>query len=445
MLIEFTVGNFKSFRDKTTFSMIAANLTSEDPALDRDNVIPIKKNLSLLKTAALYGANASGKSNFGVALRVMRQFVMDSSRDVAAPTALGVEPFLLNMETREQPSYFEIVFVVDGQQFRYGFEADKSHVVSEWLFYVPKTKEVMLFMREAQAIHVKAGFKEGKGLEVRTRKEALFLSVVAQFNGDFARQLLSWFSNFAITTGLQDDDFLRFTIDSLQTEDKRKEIVNFLKMFDLGFDDLRAPDPLAVENAMKDLPDEVNLPDELVVSLRSSLIYHVFAAHYINDTEGNLVNIEVFDTSVHESQGTRKIIALSGPLISILATGQPIFVDELDARLHPLMTRRIIEMFQSPLTNPKGAQLIFATHDTNLLDKSLFRRDQIWFAEKDREGSTHLTSLVEYKVRNDAAYEKNYLEGRYGAIPFLGDLTRLPLATQKETPEIAADREIVYA
>ena len=121
------------------------------------------------------------------------------------------------------------------------------------------------------------------------------------------------------------------------------------------------------------------------------------------------------------------------------------FVYELDARLHPLMTRRIIELFHSPLTNPKGAQLIFATHDTNLLDKNLFRRDQIWFAEKDQQGATHLASLAEYRVRNDAAFEKNYLEGRYGAIPFLGDLTRLPWAKGGGTPQKEVEREPVIA
>ncbi len=155
MLIEFTVGNFKSFRDKTTFSMVAANLTSEDPSLDEDNVIPVKKNLSLLKTAAIYGANASGKSNFGVALRFMRQFVLDSAREASTPAAIGLEPFLLDTQTREQPAFFEMIFLIDGRQYRYGFEADKTHIVSEWLFYVPKTKEVALFLREGQVINIR--------------------------------------------------------------------------------------------------------------------------------------------------------------------------------------------------------------------------------------------------------------------------------------------------
>ena len=439
MLIEFTVGNFKSFRDKTTFSMIAANLTSGDPALDRDNIIPIKKSLSLLKTAALYGANASGKSNFGIALRVMRQIVLDSSQVTSTPAEFGIEPFLLDMQTREQSSYFEILFLLNGQQFRYGFEADKSHIVSEWLFHVPKTKEVALFLREEQEITVKSGFKEGKGLETRTRKEALFLSVAALFNEPVARMVQEWFEDFVVATGLQDEDFRRFTIDFLQPDGNRKDVIDLLRTFDLGFADIFVLDTDGIEKAMKDKSEEVR------ANFQSTFAGRIITSHPIKDLNGNFVEEAFFDSNVHESQGTRKMIALAGPLRSILTNGQIIFIDELDARLHPLMTRRIIEIFQSPLTNPKGAQLIFATHDTNLLDKNLFRRDQIWFAEKDRERSTHLTSLVEYKVRNDAAFEKNYLEGRYGAIPFLGDLNQLPLATGQETPEIATDREQVYA
>ena len=173
MLIEFTVGNFKSFRDKTTFSMIAANLTSDNPALDQANVIPIKKDLRLLKSAAVYGANASGKSNLGTALWFMRHLTLNSSREAFTPAELGLEPFLLDRESRGRLSFFEVVFLLDGMQYRYGFEVDRTRIISEWLFRA-KTKEVALFVREGQEIDAKRAFKEGKGLEVRTRQGALF-------------------------------------------------------------------------------------------------------------------------------------------------------------------------------------------------------------------------------------------------------------------------------
>ena len=439
MIIEFTMGNFKSFRDKTTFSMIAANLTSEDPALNRDNVIPIKKDLRLLKTAAVYGANASGKSNFGVALRFMRQFVLDSSRDTLTPAVIGLEPYLLDMETREQPSFFEIVFLLDGQQFRYGFEADKNHVVSEWLFHVPKTKEVALFMREEQKISVKTGFKEGKGLEAKTRPEALFLSVVALFNGPIAQQLRTWFESFVVTTGLEDNEFRAHTLEYLRDPEQKADIAAFINALDLGIQNVVVFDPPSVDALPLDMPDGVK---QAVIMDFSQKIHTL---HYLRDPLETAPDVTFFDLDRHESQGTRKLIAMAGPLKSILDSGQIMFIDELDARLHPLMTRRVIELFHSPLTNSKGAQLIFATHDTNLLDKSLFRRDQIWFTEKDQQGATHLTSLVEYRVRNDAAFEKNYLEGRYGAIPFLGDLGRLACAVGEETPDEETEREMTHA
>ncbi len=436
MLIEFTVGNFKSFRDKTTFSMIAANLTSEDPALDTNNVIPVSKNLSLLKSAAVYGANASGKSNLGAALSFMHEFVLNSAREVVTPMGVGLEPFRLDQETREQPSFFEIVFRLGQKQYRYGFEVDKAHVVSEWLFCVPKTKEVALFVRDGQKINVLAGFKEGKGLESKTRKEALFLPVVALFNGETAQAILGWFHVFPVETGLRDDRFREFTLEGLRDPEERKELLDFIRNLDLGVEELFIPDP-------SNLP--LDWSDEKKSEYATKTSQTIFVVHRLKEAAETVNDLEFFDLDKHESQGTRKLIAMAGPLYSILSHGNVLFVDELDARLHPLMTRRIIEMFHSPLTNPNGAQLIFATHDTNLLDKTLFRRDQIWFAEKDRQGATHLASLAEYRVRSDAAFEKQYLEGRYGAIPFLGDLSRLPWAQKREDVQEAAEQETVHA
>ncbi len=438
MLIEFTVGNFKSFRDKTTFSMIAANLTSEDPALDTDNVIPVSKNLSLLKSAAVYGANASGKSNLGIALRFMHDFVLNSASGLLMPSDAGLEPFLLDRESRKRPSLFEMVFLLDERQYRYGFEINGTEVVSEWLFHVPKTKEVALFIRDGQDIRVRAGFKEGNDLEAKTRKEALFLSVTALFNGEIAQKILKWVRAFAIETGLQDDRFRRFTMACLRHPERKEMLLQFIRSLDLGIGEVDAGEVPPPDI----LPGE--LPDEAKHQIIERLSQTIYVAHRTRDPLETPEDIEVFDLDKHESQGTRKLIAMAGPLWSILNYGNILFIDELDARLHPLMTRRIIELFHSPLTNPKGAQLIFATHDTNLLDKTLFRRDQIWFAEKDRQGATHLASLAEYRVRSDAAFEKQYLEGRYGAIPFLGDLSRLPWAQEPDAQE-AVEQEAVHA
>ena len=421
MLIQFTVGNFKSFRDKTTFSMIAAHLTSEDPALDTANVIPVSKNLTLLKSAAVYGANASGKSNLGIALRFLRDFVLNSSREALTPAGVGLEPFRLDRETRTQPSFFEIIFLVRGRQYRYGFEAEGTHIVSEWLFHVPRTKEAALFIRDGQNINVTTSFKEGKGLESKTRPEALFLSVVALFNGATSQSLQEWFKSFAVEIGLQDDRFREFTLQCLRDPEEREALLAFIRDLDLGFEEVFVIEP-------SKLPEE--WPDEKKAEIIANFSQTMYVKHSIIGSPDTPDDFTFFELDEHESQGTRKLVAMAGPLYTILQFGYPLFMDEMDARLHPLMTRRIIELFHSPLTNPNGAQLIFATHDTNLLDKTLFRRDQIWFAEKDKQGATHLASLAEYRVRNDSAFEKQYLEGRYGAIPFLGGLDRLPWAQE---------------
>ncbi len=343
MFIEFTVGNFKSFRDKTTFSMVAANLTSENEELDSDNVIPVKKDLSLLKTSAIYGANASGKSNFGVALRFMRDFVLNSSRETFADAEIAVEPFLLDRKTLNEPSFFEIVFLLDGTQYRYGFEVDKSHVVSEWLFRA-KARETTLFTREENDIQVKAAFKEGQGLQARTRPNALFLSVLAQFDGDAANQIRRWFGTLEIETGLQDENMRGYTLQCLRNPKQKNDIVAFLKTLDLDIDDVQASEPPPIEAVLSSLPSEE--VQQIVDRLRK-IIYTV---HRFGEGKKD---IALFDLDQHESQGTRKLVALAGPLSSILANGQTIFIDELDARLHPLVTRRIIEIV--PLASNKSA------------------------------------------------------------------------------------------
>jgi uncharacterized protein len=209
-------------------------------------------------------------------------------------------------------------------------------------------------------------------------------------------------------------------------------VIKLIKQLDTGIDDIqiqRTTLPLYSIGGQKPVEKKVEYVNSRV--LRETNVIEqtdILTGHRRYDQAGNVTAIIYFDIHRHESDGTRKIVALAGPIVEALKTGAVLFVDELDARLHPLITRSVLALFNSQETNPKNAQLIFATHDTNLLDKSIFRRDQIWFAEKDRWGATHLYSLVEYKVRNDASFEKDYIHGRYGAIPFIGDLTQLPEA-----------------
>jgi hypothetical protein len=427
MLIEFSVGNFRSFKEIATLSMVAAKLSSKDKALDENNVFEVAGAPPLLTSTAIYGANASGKSNLVAAMAFMREFALNSHKETQPTGAIDTERFLLSLATISQPSHFEIVFVVDGTRYRYGFDVTPERVEREWLFLVPSRREARLFERVGDEIVLSERFREGREIEARTRSNALFLSVVAQFNGPIAQRVLRWFRQIGIASGLQDESMLYYTLNSFLDGTHRDDVRELIRRLDLGIEDV------VVERISA--PAELGLPDGAPEALRTVLtalrelpdsnLYAVRTIHGQNGNGDASATQETFDLNVHESAGTRKLFSMAGPLMKALDEGQLLVIDELDARLHPLMTREIIALFNSRQTNPQHAQLIFTTQDTNLLDNRLLRRDQIWFTEKNRQGATQLYSLAEFKVRNDEAFERNYIQGRYGAIPFLGDLRQM--------------------
>ena len=431
MLIEFGVGNYKSFKDTVTFSMVAANISSRVKNMDESNVFRVDNDLSLLTSAAVYGANASGKSNLISAIRFMRRFVLNSSKETQVNDTIDVEGFRLHSEMDGKPSFFEMVFMIASTRYRYGFEVTRKHVVSEWLYYVPTIREAKLFERHLDDIKPTTAFKEGRGLATKTRSNALFLSVVAQFNGDISKSILRWFRNLNVSLGLSDVGDRLSALRRFENSKFNEDIVQFVKKLDIGIDGID------IEKARISFPDiSGNMSDDFkkifeVLEKSGAEKTIVRTLHRKVNPDGQTTSIEAFDLEEHESEGTKKIFALAYPLLYALRNGHVIVIDELDARLHPLITCEIISLFNSKETNSKNAQLIFTTHDTNLLNNRMFRRDQIWFAEKTKQGATLLYSLVEYKikgsssVRNDASFEKDYIEGRYGAIPFIGDFRRL--------------------
>lgn len=429
MLIEFTVGNYRSFKEPVTLSMVATKTRARNKQVDANNVFVVDDKLSLLKSAAVYGANASGKSNLIGAIHFMRVFVLNSSEANQVLNPIDVEQFRLSTETAGQPSFFEVVFLLEGKQYRYGFEVTLERVIREWLYYVPTIREAKLFVREADHFEVSDAFREGRGIEDRTRANALFLSVVAQFNGPIAQKVQRWFAELVIVLGLDDWSNRWFTERSFESGKYRREIISFVRKLDVGIDHVlleKREGPLRLPTSVIGSLNEAT-PGAREVLKQPGLfdLRKVTTIHPVFDTEGRPETQELFDLDKHESEGTKKLFALSGPLIDALKKGDVLIIDEMEARLHPLMTCEIISLFHSPEANPHNAQLIFTTHDTNLLSNDTFRRDQIWFTEKDGQGATHLYSLVEYKVRNDASFEKNYIEGRYGAVPFIGDLRSL--------------------
>lgn len=427
MLIEFSVTNFRSFRQRGTLSMVAAKLRSRDHGLDSNNTFSVDEKLTLLRSAAIYGPNESGKSNLASAMGFMKRFVLMSAKDMQAEQPIGLEGFRLSDIPVEDPSSFEVVFRLEGKEYRYGFAANRERVIEEWLYFVPSGREVSLFRRKEDSIKVNSApnrFSEGKGLERRTRPNALFLSVVAQFNGETARKIIRWFLDFNVIMGLADDaPLLDYTVNWIKDRERKEGILQMLHGLDINILDLKIEETRITAD---------NMPREIPPGLRSMLLngsrVDVKTLHRRYDKEGHPSGFEEFMLSDQESGGTQKIVALAGLLLDTLQTGKVLVVDEFDARLHPKITQTIVKLFNSDHTNPRNAQLVFMTHDTNLLDRRLLRRDQVWFMEKDSLEGTSLYSLAEFgvgTVRNDSSFKEGYIRGRFGALPFIGDLERL--------------------
>ena len=425
MIIEFTVGNFNSFNEKRTLCLEASGGVSEL----KNNFFTFEKH-TLLRTIVLYGANSSGKSNLIMALAAMKNCVLSSVR-LNDNEALSYQPFLLAKDSIEQPTFFEIVFIAEKRTFRYGFEYNQSEIRNEWLFEVKKTKESPLFIRTIEGIGVSDAFPEGKGKESATNNNRLFISLVAQLGGKTAKQILQWFSDYKVLSGVDtsllsrvyDNDYTDLSLKILNKQlDGYEFLLQFYNDIKLGFSDIEIKEAdnelfLWIKSKKTLFSDSENEQRKKIPILNT--------IHNQYDINGNIIDKVSWSNYQHESEGTKKIIAYSGPIFDTLRKGKILVIDELDSKLHPLITMQIIRLFNNPKTNPNNAQLIFATHDTNLLSTDIFRRDQIWFTEKDNREQTDLYLLDDFvfadgtKVRKDANLEKNYIAGRYGAIPYI--------------------------
>lgn len=237
MLIEFRVSNYRSFKERVTLSMEASAIASQPSTLDETNIFSTSHDLRLLTSAAIYGANASGKSNLIRALAFMRSFVLSSSRETQMGEAIRVEPFQLSTVTLDQPSEFEIVFLINRVQYRYGFQVSPTQVVGEWLYRLGSSREMLLFERTDSQIKVSSrNFHEGRGLEERTRLNALFLSVVAQFNGQTASMVMHWFQQLGVNTGIDSSSDMIQALHHFETSPYKHAVVQFIQQLDVGID-----------------------------------------------------------------------------------------------------------------------------------------------------------------------------------------------------------------
>ena len=437
MLIYFTVGNFLSFYEKQTLKMTAAPSCKERLS---ENTHDVQKR-RLLLSSVIYGANASGKSNLYKALLFFQRLVMNSAQDMQSLQLLEGMRNQLAADADKTPSFFEIAFYLDGIEMRYGFEATSSEIVKEWLFEGKKACFLRTLVNGEDTIQIEKPWEKANGLEERTRNNALFLSVCATFAIEKAEVIVKWLAQkLILISAAEPGGFTGYTIARIQQNKSFKEkVVAFLKNADMNVEGIEL------------VNNEISLPmpnKDGSVLFQKQAVVSIFTKHCVYDEDGKVTGEKLMPFESQESLGTQKAFALAGPIIHALETGSVLVVDELDSRLHPVFTRQIVKMFNSSKDNPNHAQLIFNTHDTNLLsfkvynpitkeDEYLYRRDQIFFTEKDQNEQTHLYSLIEFKeqktgkkVRNDASFEKDYLNGMYGAIPFIGTLFEMGEASK---------------
>jgi AAA15 family ATPase/GTPase len=436
MIIQLNIKNYKSFKDDTTLSLVASNYDKE--TREEENIALNEKfKLRLLKSAVVYGANAGGKSKFIEALIFMREFILTSSKDSQKGELISVEPFRLNSESIKKGSEFEVSFIYRNELYRYGFEVNNEKIIAEWLYHKPKTKEIELFYRDYQNIVFHATKLTKANVLIKeklVRDNALFLSVLAQFNDKTAETVLEWFKDLKTISGLKEEGYLDETMQMTKDAAQKERILAFLRNADIGIDDFKLK-----KHVFEDIDaSKMNVADDLKMALEGLGSYikrvskenkdeqfsDVITFHKQFDDNGEYTSDIQFSLKEDESSGTRKFFALIGQILKAIDKGSVLFVDELDSKLHPNLVGKIVSLFNSKKLNPNNAQLIFNTHDTNLLSSGLFRRDQIWFTQKDKYSAAKLYSLSDFKtdeVRKNEAFEDNYIRGKYGAIPFLGD------------------------
>jgi AAA15 family ATPase/GTPase len=424
MLIQFSVRNFKTFKEKAVLNLVASNYDKD--TRENDNIKTDSDfNLRIVKSAVIYGANASGKSKIMEALMFMRDFAIKSSKDSQKGDAINIEPFRLDTDSETDSSEFEVVFIFNSEMYRYGFEVTKEKIFSEWLYHKPKTKEIELFYREKQKFDIhERSFSKGAMLakEDLIRDNALLLSVAAQFNDKGAGKVLDWFKGLGTISGLDEEGYQGFTMGKTKSPKYKEQILELLKAADLGIKDITL-EPLDISKLPKMSKEIRESIEKEMKEEDAEFISDVLTTHRKYDSNKKYVGDVQFSLEHEESSGTKKFFALTGPVLDTIENGSVLIVDELDSKLHPNLVCKIVSLFNSKELNPKNAQLIFNTHDTNLLSSGLFRRDQIWFTEKDKYGASKLFSLADFKseVRKNENFEDNYIRGKYGAVPFLGE------------------------
>jgi uncharacterized protein len=411
MLLEFRAKNFRSLRDECTLSLVASN----DQTLAATNVIEtgVKSLPSVVRTAAIYGANASGKSNLVRAMHLMRGIVVESASSQLGQT-FAVQPFRLDPISATKPTELEVTFLLKGTRYQYGFSFTADRILSEWLFVYRTAKAQRWFLREYDAQSGQDTYVFGSHLsgqrrvwQESTKPNSLYLSTAVQLNSEQLKEVFAWIANNLVIfpNGLMPS--FEYTVSHIRNN-VNNTIKEFLSEADISIDSISI-------DCRKGLMEAFNMDPATGELNHRREERELYVPTFRHVTPHGSAVFELAD----ESEGTQKLFALAGPLVEIFRDGRVLVVDELDRSLHTLLVHQLIVLFQDPGINTHGAQLIFTTHDTTLLDADLLRRDQIWFTEKDSSQASILFPLTEFTPRKNEAFGRGYLSGRYGAVPIL--------------------------
>ncbi|WP_270942801.1 AAA family ATPase [Romboutsia lituseburensis] len=420
MLYGFTCKNYASYNDECIFSMEASKIK------DYEDINTISTTHGkILKSTFLYGPNGSGKSNLIKAMQYMRSLVIGS---VVEPRLLRInETFKFNNTSKNLPTTFEISFIINGILYTYGFEIFKNNINKEWL-YKKQKRETLLFERTSpnyEDIKLNSEFKGAEEIKKHTRKDALFLTTASMLNIEKANEVIKWFYKLNILMNTS-ADFNHSTIEYIEQNSKIKNIIlDYLRKADTGIDgidydieylDIDENEREELLNNFRDNNKNINIDNTQIDILAKKI--EISTKHNVYDEYKDVVGEVHLPFEKYQSDGTKKLFNLLGPILKSLYEGEVLIIDEIDSKLHPSIVRFIISMFNSIDKNKNNGQLICNTHDVMLLQEDI-RRDQVWFVEKNEYGESELYSLADFKgVRKNDAILKKYLLGVYGAVPF---------------------------
>ena len=424
MLIEFQFKNYRSFRDEAVLSMEATGVGNFKNCLIEYN------NRKLLPAAAIYGKNGGGKSNVIRAYWLAVQFIRNAPRSQHEKAPIPVVPFMLNDYSKEEPTEFEFVYVIDGIKYNYGFAATKEKIVREFLYHAPKGQRAMVFSREEQKFTFTEDKLRRNLISETIAPNQLFFSIACTMNDTACVKAMKWFRE-AIYFSRDYSDIPQQLLEYSNDNGMLKAIASYAQAADLGIEDMQ------FEFNSKEIDEKLDWPDNVPEGIRAALTQFMRAlSESSNQAEAKLKLGEVTATSLHtgidkagkhqqykleledESDGTRKLMALAPAIESALRNGGVLLVDEIEKEMHPMLVNYIIAKFQSKRTNTNGAQLIFTTHNTELMNMELLRKDQLYFADKNQvDGSSELYSISDFNTRTTENIRKGYLAGKYGATP----------------------------